>query len=69
MSKQATKVLPKKKSVKTFQSIVESYIIKKQKFLETQVQLHISKRENTPNTVYLNAQRDLLIQMKEDLKL
>ena len=67
MLKQAVKET--KKKLESFHSKFDSYVSKKQKFLESQIQLHISERENTHNTVYLNAQRDLLTQMKEDLKL
>lgn len=56
----AKKTTPKKVTPKT-------YLNQQQKQLTTQRGIHISKREGQKNLVYLNAQLDFIVQMKEKI--
>jgi len=50
-------------------SSITEYLTQKEDFLSTQKVMHISKREDSHNLIYLNAQRDFITQMKENLNL
>lgn len=48
---------------------ITNYLNEKEEFLNTQKNIHISKREETQNLVYLNSQLTFIQQMKENLSL
>ena len=50
-------------------SSIKIYLGEKLDFLTTQKNIHISKREGNQNLVYLNAQRDFIVKMKESLQI
>jgi len=61
----------KKKLPQQLQSItktsVSEFLNKQEEFLTEQKSIHISKRVANQNLVYLNAQRDFIIKMRESL--
>lgn len=46
---------------------VMGFLNKQEEFLTEQKSIHISKRAGNQNLVYLNAQRDFIIKMRESL--
>lgn len=48
-------------------SSVTTFLNKQENYLTNQKSIHISKRVNNQNLVYLNAQRDFIVKMKKDL--
>ena len=59
---------PNKQQTKQIQSITKSsvtgFLNKQEKYLTEQKSIHISKRVDNQNLVYLNAQRDFIVKMK-----
>ena len=50
-------------------SSITGFLKEEEEFLLQQRNIHISKREENQNLVYLNAQRDFIIKMRERLNL
>lgn len=53
---------------KTKKLTAKNYLAKQLKFLDQQRALHISKREDYQNLVYLNAQASFIKKMQDEVK-